>query len=163
MPGTGTQPATIGALLDRENVHLGVDAADKADLIEMLVGSLVTAEGSDLEQALTAVLARESELSTGVGDGVALPHAKTTAVSETQVLFATTRNPIDFESFDGEPVSLVFLMVGPPSSSTHHIRILGRVSRILNDENTRNELLGASTPEQVIRVFEAAEARLGVI
>ena len=160
MPATGTQPATIGALLTEENVHLGVDATDKNDLIRTLVGALDFESGDDLERVAESVLERESRLSTGVGYGVALPHAKTTCVSETRLLFAVTSTPIDFEASDGEPVRLVFLMVGPPSSATKHIRILGRVSRILNDEQVRGELLDSATPAQVIETLEAAEARL---
>ena len=162
MPATGTLPATIGALL-KENVHLGVDAADKDELIKRLVGELVSAEeGSDASahEVAESVLQRESLLSTGVGYGVGLPHAKSSLVPETLVLFATTASPVDFDSVDGEPVQIVFLMVGPPSRSTAHIRILGRVSRILNNEDIRQRLLESSTVAEVIEIFESAEAGL---
>ncbi|MFV1980533.1 MAG: PTS sugar transporter subunit IIA, partial [Rhodothermia bacterium] len=130
MPATGIQPATIGALLTEENVRLGVEASGKTALIRTLVAALASDPDEDLERVTEAVLEREAVLSTGVGYGVALPHAKTGGVDETRVLFAITASPIEFEAFDGEPVRLVFLIVGPARSSRFHIQILGRISRI---------------------------------
>lgn len=161
MPVTETLPATIGTLLRKESVRLGVEASDKEELIRTLVGSLpVTDQNVNLEQVAQAVLDRERRLSTGVGYGVALPHAKTAAVESTQVLFATTASPVDFDAFDGEPVHLVFLMVGPTQSSSQHIQILGRVSRILNNETTRTRLMKADSDEEILAILRSAEDKL---
>ena len=159
MPATDTQPATIGALLRKENVRLGVEATDKEALIRSLVKSLSTKGEVDLDQVAEDVLERERRLSTAVGYGVALPHAKTSAVDSTEVMTAVLAKPLDFESFDGEPVRLVFLMIGPPAASRQHIQILGRVSRILNDESVRGQLLEAKDPSDVVAVFESAERK----
>jgi len=160
MPATGILPATIGALLTEENVRLGVEASGKTELIRTLVAALASDPGEDLEQITGAVLEREALLSTGVGYGVALPHAKTGAVNETRVLFAITASPVEYDSFDGEPVRLIFLVVGPARSSRLHIQIRGRISRILNDEHIRGLLIEAETASEVIAVFESAEAKL---
>ena len=160
MPATEIQPATIGALLTEENVRLGVEASGKTELIRMLVAALVTDPDENLSQVTEAVLEREALLSTGVGYGVALPHAKTGAVDETRVLFAITASPIEYDAFDGEPIRLVFLVVGPARSSRSHIQILGRISRILNDEQVRMQLIEAETASDVIAVLESGEAKL---
>lgn len=161
MPATEILPATIGALLTKENVRLGVEASDKEGLIRTLVRSLPATDPElDLEEVAQAVLDRERLLSTGVGYGVALPHAKTAALNSTQILFATTASPVEFDAFDGEPVQLVFLMVGPTRSSAQHIQILGRVSRIFNDEATRTRLLEADSEEEILDIFQSAEDKL---
>lgn len=163
MPATGTQPATIGALLTEANVRLGVEASDKTELIRTLVAALAKNPDEDLNDVTEAVLGREALLSTGVGYGVALPHAKTAGIDETRTLFAVTAAPIEYDAFDGQPVRLVFLIVGPAQSSKSHIQILGRISRILNDEQVRGKLLRAVTASDVIAVFESAEANLASI
>lgn len=160
MPATGTQPATIGTLLSEENVHLGVEASDKSELIRELISSLYANSADVIDDVTQAVLDREALLSTGVGYGVALPHAKTTAVDETRMLFAVMAAPIEYNAFDGQPVNLVFLMVGPPRSSRMHIQTLGRVSRILNDQEVRDQLLNAQSRSEVINIFESTEAKL---
>ena len=160
MPATDAQPATIGTLLKKEHIRLGLKASDKSALITELVDSL-TVDGVDLDEVAEAVLERERHLSTGVGYGVALPHAKTSAVESTEVMFAVLPAPIDFDSFDKEPVRLVFLLVGPPGASRQHIQVLGRVSRILNDESVRNQLLEAKSPDDIIEIFDSAERKLG--
>ena len=160
MPATGIQPATIGALLTEENVRLGVEASGKTALIRTLVAALAADPDEDLEHVVEAVLEREALLSTGVGSGVALPHAKIEGVDETRVVFAITASPIEYDAFDGEPIRLVFLVVGPTRSSRLHIQILGRISRILNDEQVRTQLIEAETASDVLSVVESAEAKL---
>lgn len=160
MPATGTQPATIGALLTEKNVHLGLEASDKSALIRRLIASLYADSEDKIDEITEAVLEREALLSTGVGYGVALPHAKSVEVDETRMLFAVTKSPIEYQAFDGQPIRLVFLMVGPPRSSRMHIQTLGRISRILNEEEVRNRLLEAETRSEVIDIFETTEAKL---
>ena len=160
MPPTETQQAIIGGLFSSENVLLGVEASDKSELIHKLVDKLPLSPEVNRRQIAEAVLERESLLSTGVGEGVALPHAKTMAIDKTSVVFATTAAPIEFDSFDQQPVRLVFLMVGPPRSSSHHIQILGRISRILNDDSVRLALTEAEDVETLISTLQNAESKL---
>ncbi len=162
MAATETSPATIAALLAGDRVHLRVKAADKDRLIRALVAKLPDVGLSeDAETVVDAILARERLLSTGVGDGVALPHAKVKEIDHTSVIFATTAQPIDFDAFDGEPVRLVFLMVGTTDASQGHIRILGRVSRLLNKPGVRTALIEASSVSDFLAVIEKAEEALG--
>lgn len=149
---------TIGDLLEAGSVHVGVSASDKMDLLHRLIESFRGREGvGDLQTLADAVLEREAMLSTGVGDGIALPHAKTPAVTRTLAVFATTATPIPYDSFDDKPVRLVFMLVGPPTASREHVRILGRISRLLQREHVRRGLIDADTPAEIIRILQTAE------
>jgi PTS system fructose-specific IIA component len=150
--------ATIGGLLHADSIFVGVNATDKQDLLLSLIESFRGREGvEDLQLLTDAILERESMLSTGVGDGIALPHAKTPAVSETLAVLATTSEPIPFDSFDNAPVRLVFMLIGPPSASREHVRILGRISRLLQRVHVRDAVLASTSPSDIIEILEQAE------
>ena len=153
--------ATIGDLLEAGSVNVGVTASNKADLLHLLIDTLDGCDGVDDLQAIRdAVFERESRLSTGVGDGIAPPHAKTTGTSKTLAVFATLSAPTGFDSFDGKPVTLVFMLIGPSSASRQHVRLLGRISRLLQREHVRRGLIGAKTPLEIISVLQAAEEEI---
>lgn len=160
MPATTTNPADLTRLLSERSIRLGVQAENKAELIKELVGRLPFAAAVDRSQIANAVLEREALLSTGVGHGVALPHAKSPDVEHTVAVLATTAEPLDFEAFDEKPVQIVFLMVGPERDSRAHLRVLGRISRILNDGDTRQRILAAKSSASVVETLRAAEATL---
>lgn len=153
--------ATIGDLLEAGSVHVGVNASDKMDLLHQLIETFRRREGvSDIQALTNAVLEREAMLSTGVGDGIALPHAKTPAVTKTLAAFATTAAPIAYDSFDNKPIRLVFMLIGPPSASRDHVRILGRISRLLQREPVRQQLVDAQTADEIITILQTAEDSL---
>lgn len=153
--------ATIGDLLQPGSVHVGIDAVNKTDLLRRLINSFAGRDGvMDLRSVADAIFEREAMLSTGVGDGIALPHAKTPAVSKTLAAFATTAQPIDFDSFDGEPVRMLFMLIGPPAASRDHIRILGRISRILQRQEVRRQLLQAQAPDDMVGILQSAEEKI---
>ena len=107
-----------------------------------------------------AILKREEIMSTGVGKGLALPHARTDAANELAAVFATTEKPIPFESIDDQPVRLLFLLVSTHREKTLHIKLLSRVSRLMNEDGFRDELLRARMPEDIISVFKKGEKDL---
>lgn len=148
-------------LLTPATVRVGLAAATKEDLINDLVDLL---EGQPavkgLEPIRQAVFARELQMSTGVGKGLALPHAKTAAVRDTVAAFAVTAEPVDYGAIDNQPVRLAFLLVGTEEARSQHIKLLSRVSRLMNRDPFRQRLLQARTPEDVIRAFEEGEASL---
>lgn len=149
----------IHALLGPEVVRVGLRAKDKEDLIRRMVALLDGKKGVESTSALEeAVLERESRMSTGVGKGLALPHAKSDATSRTLAAFATTAEPVEYEAMDGEPIRIVFLLVGPERSKSQHIKLLSRISRLMNREEIRDRLLEASTSEKIIAVFQEGEA-----
>lgn len=148
-------------LLSRRTVRVGLIGDSKDDIIGELVNALEgLPEIRDLEEVKRAVEERESVMSTGVGKGLALPHAKTSAVSGTVAAFAVTRQPVEWGAIDNEPVRLVFLLVGTEAAKSQHIKVLSRVSRLMNRDEFRSRLLEAGSPAEVIAAFEEGDLAL---
>lgn len=156
-----TQATTIHLLLRPEHIRIGLNAADKETLINHLVDLLADHPSiTDLDAVREAVFEREKKMSTGVGKGLGLPHAKTAATTDTVAAFATTATPVDFDAIDSTPVRMVFLLVGPQSDKSQHIKVLGRISRLANRRDFRDDLLDARSPDDVMALFEQGETRL---
>lgn len=151
----------IHQLLADGNIYVGFPGATKEDVLNGLLSRL---EGHpavhDLERVRESVLSREQMMSTGVGKELALPHAKTSAVSEPVAVFAVTERSIPFGSIDNQPVRLLFLLVGPEGARSEHIKVLSRVSRLMNRDAFRAQLLKAKDADEVLRLFEQTEAEL---
>jgi len=105
-----------------------------------------------------AIFERERIMSTGVGNGFAIPHGKTDAVSDIVAAFAVTAQPIDYQSLDEKPVRLVFLLVGKDNMVGPHIKLLSRISRLMNKEEFRTRLLTLKTSKEIIDIFKQEEA-----
>jgi len=114
--------------------------------------------GSPSDEVLGAILERERQFPTGIGYGVAVPHGKTPALSALVVVAGTTPTPVPYETIDGEPVRLFFLLVGPESAAGAHVKALSRISRLVRREPVRDRLLSARTPEEFYRALCEAEA-----
>ena len=99
-------------------------------------------------------------MSTGVGKGIALPHGKSQGVTTTVAALATTAHPIPFGAVDGQPVQMIFLLVGTPESKSEHIRILSRISRLLSRETFTQELLKATSPDMLLETLTREELNL---
>jgi mannitol/fructose-specific phosphotransferase system IIA component (Ntr-type) len=112
----------------------------------------------DKEKVREAIFERESIMSTGVGNGFAIPHGKTDAVSDIVAAFAVTAEPIDYQSLDEKPVRLVFLLVGKDSMVGPHIKLLSRISRLMNKEEFRKRLIGLKTSREILDAFTSEEA-----
>ena len=113
----------------------------------------------DLENIRTAVLEREKIMSTGVGKGFAIPHAKTNAVSDIIAAFGKLNEPVDFESLDKEPVNLVMLLVAKESQVGPHIKLLSRISRMVNNDEFRDSLAKAESEADILAAFEEEEKK----
>ena len=145
-------------ILTESRVDLDLAATDKDSIIERLVDLVVRGlEGVAKEPLLKAVRAREDLMSTGVGNGVAIPHGKTDAVKELVAAFGRCKAPIDYDALDGKPVSLVFLLVGPEEAAGPHIKALSRISRLLSYEEFRDRLEKALTAGEVIEAISEEE------
>lgn len=159
MPTTKT--TEINQLLRPELVRIGLPGTSKSDVIDALVDVLAGHEAIDsLEAVRTAIFEREQKMSTGVGKGLGLPHAKTPAASDTVAAFATTEEPVDFSAIDDAPVRLLLLLVGPEEHKSQHVKILGRISRLVSRNSLRDHLLEAETPESVIETLREGEVAL---
>jgi PTS system nitrogen regulatory IIA component len=146
-------------LLTPDRVVVPLAARDKAGVIAELTQHLVDRSGGAFKEVLGAVEEREAVLSTGIGFGVAIPHARSSAVSELSVVCGVSPVPVPYDSIDGEPVRLFFMIVGPESSAGQHVRILSRIARLVRRENLRERLRDAATPDQFYQALLDAEAR----
>lgn len=152
---------SISELLRPEHIRVGLPGGTKTEVLDAVIDLLDRApEVHRLETVRNDVWTRESQMSTGVGKGLALPHARSTAVRETAVAVAVTAEPVPFDAIDDQPVRLIFLIVGPEAARTRHIRLLGRISRLMNRDDFRESLLAAQTPEEVMSAFHEAEAAI---
>jgi fructose-specific phosphotransferase system IIA component len=111
----------------------------------------------NLEKVRKSVFDREEIMSTGVGKGFAIPHGKTSAVSQIIAAFGKTTEGINYDSLDGEPVHLIFLLVGKDSLVSTHIKLLSRISRMMNKDDFRDRLLVAESKEQIVTLFKEEE------
>ncbi|MGH7443635.1 MAG: PTS sugar transporter subunit IIA, partial [Longimicrobiales bacterium] len=139
-------------------IRIPLAARSKEELLRELVGVITGSERKDQEDVLRAVREREAVLSTGIGHGVAIPHGKSAAVSELRMAAGRVSDPVEFDALDGQPVSLVFLLVGPESAAGPHIKALSRISRIVRRDDVRERLIAAQSAEEFLRALEDAEA-----
>lgn len=159
MPTTGS--LSISDLLLPETVRVGMPGVEKDEVLNAVIDLLDGHPAvENLDDVRRDVFEREAQMSTGVGLGLALPHARTTAVTETVAALAITEEPVPFEAHDGEPVRLLFLLVGPDQARGRHIRLLGRVSRLMNHDPFRRQLLAATTSDEALALFRDADAEL---
>ena len=146
-------------LLSPDRVVIPLPAGDRQAAIAALTRRLAEIAGAGYEEVLGAVLERESVLSTGIGFGVAIPHARSAAVREVTMVAGVTPSPVPFDAIDGEPVRLFFLIVGPEASAGLHVKILSRIARLVRRESVRQQLLEAADADAFCHVLLDAEAR----
>jgi len=150
----------LSELLSPSRIRVPLTATDKEGVLRELVDLLVTGNGGGghtRDDVLEAILERERQFPTGIGYGVAVPHGKTPALSSLVVVAGTTPAPVPYETIDGEPVRLFFLLAGPESAAAAHVKVLSRISRLVRREPIRGRLLGAKSPEEFYRVLCEAE------
>ena len=139
-------------------VKVPLDGKDKQSAITELV-DLLDANGLLLDRniVLATVLAREQTRSTGIGSGIAIPHGKCKAVKELVMAIGIAHEPIDFASVDGKPVTIILLLVSPTDQTGPHIQALARISRLMLDEQFKQGLEKAASPEQVYELLSNKE------
>ncbi|MFO8029360.1 MAG: PTS sugar transporter subunit IIA [Cyclonatronaceae bacterium] len=148
----------ISDLLDSENVIPDLAAGSKEEAINNLVDTLSSRMDKETLAAVRkAVMERENIMSTGVGKGLAIPHGKTRELAETFAAFGKLRKPVEYDSIDGEPVMILFLLVGPESQNSIHIKMLSRISRLLNSSSFREKLLQSNDAQTIIELFRSEE------
>lgn len=148
----------ITDLLGEQFVLPELKGKTKTEVINELVDLFENDERvNDLDKIRTSVVEREKIMSTGVGKGFAIPHAKTLATSDILVAFGKLNKPIDFNALDGKPVNLVFLLVGKENMVGPHIKLLSRISRMMNKDDFRKSLAEAETKEEILSIFKNEE------
>lgn len=149
----------LSELLSPDRVRVPLTGDTKAAVLEELVGVLRDAGAvGDAGEVLRAVLAREEVLSTGVGDGVAIPHGKSGAVPALTLAAGVAAAPVDFEALDGNPVTLFFLLVGPEDAAGAHVKALSRIARLARRDAFRERLAAARSADEFLAVLAEAES-----
>ena len=146
--------AKISELLPRSAIVLNLQSKEKFEVISELVRPLVAA-GAITEESefVSAIVRRENMESTGIGLGVAIPHARTRAVSSIVLAFGRSDSGVDFNSLDGKPSHLVFLIAAPEEQKTEYIMTLARLSKLLRKDEVRIGLNKAGSPDDIVRVI----------
>ena len=149
----------ITDLLKPEGIKIGGSATDKMDAINQMV-DLMSKEGNITDKAKykAAVLAREQESTTGIGDGIAIPHAKTDAVKAPGLAAMTLPNGVDYEAPDGEPSDIIFLIAAPNTKENVHLEVLSRLSMLLMDDDFTDALRKAQTVDEFRSIVDKAES-----
>ncbi|MCK4236009.1 MAG: PTS sugar transporter subunit IIA [Candidatus Krumholzibacteria bacterium] len=137
-----------------EHVKIGLEGENKGEVIEELVELLVkTGDATDADTIYEAVINRERDGSTGLEKGVAIPHAKCNSVNRLSIVIGISREGIDFESLDGKPSRLFFLMVAPMAESGPHVQAIAKIVKMIKIDRFRKILLKAKSAEDVVAVI----------
>ena len=145
----------LANFITEERICLDLSATDKMEIIKEMIEALGNHERiADGEELFKELQAREELETTGIGEGIALPHVRTDIVTELLVAFGRSKNGVDFKASDNNPVHLVILIVAPRKDSSKLMRLLAGVCRILRDESFRQMLLNAKNRQEIIRFIE---------
>ena len=151
----------ISSMMNEELVNLSLESKTKEKVIEEMAGAILERKKiQNREEFLRAILDRETLESTGIGRGIAIPHARTNAIDEIVVVFGRSEVGVDFSSLDGKPAQLFFLIVAPERERSAYINVLARLSRLLRKEDFRRSLEKANTAKKVIELIEKNEENL---
>ncbi|MGE6370025.1 PTS fructose transporter subunit IIABC [Planococcus kocurii] len=151
----------ITQLLTEQTIILNLSATTKQQVLEELVSQLERAGKLTNQHAFTtAILARESQSTTGIGDGIAIPHAKSAAVKSPAIALGRSVEGLDFESLDGQPAHLFFMIAASEGANDDHLEALSRLATFLMDERFRTNILAAESKQQILQVVAEKEASL---
>ena len=154
----------IKDLLKTEVMILDLQATSKEAVIDEMVNKLVS-EGyvSDFATFKAGIMAREAQTSTGLGDGIAMPHSKNTAVNEPVVLFAKSKTGVDYTALDGQPVNLFFMIAAPDGANDTHLEALAQLSTYLLKDGFQDRLRKVEYPREVIQLFSEKQEEVATL
>jgi PTS system nitrogen regulatory IIA component len=150
----------ISEILDRDLLIPNLESKNKKGVLEELAGVLVD-QGKllDLERVVEVLLDREKLGSTGIGDGIAIPHGKIRDLGGVVASFGRSQEGVDFESIDQKPTHLFFLLVAPENSAGMHLKALARISRLLKDPNFRKKLMEAGDKDELFQIISEEDSQ----
>lgn len=149
----------LSELLSADRVRVPLGSRTKNEVLRELVELVATGrKGADIGAILASVHEREQVLSTGIGDGIAIPHGRSPYVSDLVLAAGVSDEGIEYDALDGKPVRLFFMLVGPEAASGAHVKALSRISRLMRREELRAQLVRASSPDEFLRLISASEA-----
>ena len=146
-------------LLDVRSIDLNGSAKGKEDVLKKMVSLMVkSGKINDEQKYLKGVFAREKESTTGVGEGIAIPHCKSDAVNSPGLAAMVVPDGVEFDALDGQPVNLLFLIAAPNTKDNVHLDVLGKLSVLLMDEDFTNKLKSAKSVEEFLKIIDDAES-----
>ncbi|WP_203290790.1 PTS IIA-like nitrogen regulatory protein PtsN [Maricaulis parjimensis] len=148
----------LADLIPNGGVAVDLGASSRKQALQAMSDVAAELTGLSARDIFDAVLQRERLGSTGVGQGVAIPHARLAGVDEVVGVFARLRSPVDFESIDGRPADLIFMLIAPEDAGAEHLKALARVSRLLRREDVRQRLRAAPDADAVHAVLAGEPA-----
>lgn len=150
----------ITDFLDRKAIKIGIQATDKEGILKELVGVLAQAKDlGDSKAVVKALLERENLGSTGIGQGIAIPHGKTDRVKELTAVLGISKQGVNFEALDGEPVYIFFLLVAPKDTAGPHLKALAQISRLLRDSYFCELIKRCQTADDVFELIKREEEK----
>jgi PTS system nitrogen regulatory IIA component len=141
-------------VLPKESIISDLKAQDKKSTLEELVLPISRRSGVNKEELIRVLLERERLGSTGIGGGIGIPHGKLKDLEELMLGFGLSRKGVDFESMDGRPTHIFFLLVTPENSTGLHLKLLARISKLLKHEPLKEKLLGATTSDEIYSIIQ---------
>ena len=150
---------TLMEILSGRSIIVGLRGQNKREILEEIVEKVDDSKITDRDKVLEAVLQREEIMSTGIGHGIAIPHGKSEYVTELGGVLGIKKEGVDFDSLDGKPTFIFFLLVSPMDVSGPHIKALARISRLLKGEDFRQKLINSKDNEEAIACIEEEESK----
>lgn len=144
---------TLDALVDKQSVLANLKAANKKQLLQELSQALAAQVAIDHRVIFETLMKREKLGSTGIGQGIAIPHGKVPSISRVYGLFARLATPVEFEAVDGQPVDLVFVLLAPEHAGADHLKALARISRLLRDPAVVAKLRGTDDAQGLYAIL----------
>lgn len=151
----------IKEIITEKTIKINLEANDKTDLLKKMINLISNSNLlKDKNDAEKEIFTRESIMSTGVGKGIALPHAKTNSVDGSVGAVAVLKKPVHFDSFDGKPVDVVFMLLGRESDVTNHLRLLSKISRVMNNDAIKQEILNSKSELELLKIFQRVDENI---
>ena len=159
MPIFGKYSMKILEVLDKEAILVELKSDDKKGVLEELVTPAARIAGVNHEEVMRVLLDREQLGSTGIGGGIGIPHGKLKGLKSLVLGFGLSRKGVDFESMDGKPTHIFFLLVTPENSTGLHLKLLARISKILKNDLLKEKLLGATDSDEILSIIKEEDDR----
>lgn len=144
-------------ILHPEAILPDLKSQDKKGILEELVGPLAQVTGMGSKDLFNVLMEREQLGSTGIGEGIGIPHGKTKGIETLVIGFGLSRKGVDFDSIDGKPTHIFFTLITPDQSTGLHLKLLARISKLLKREGFKDKLMKASSSDEIITIIKSED------
>ncbi len=144
-------------VLSKQAINIDLKAIDKKGILDELVAPVASLAGASHEELVKVLLERERLGSTGIGGGIGIPHGKLKDLDSLVLGFGLSPQGVDFESMDGRPTHIFFLLLTPENSAGLHLKLLARISRLLKNDDFKQRLMQATKPEEILEVIRSED------